>query len=273
MLFSVVIPLYNKENYIQKTLSTVLSQTFSDFEIIIVDDGSTDNSVAVAESVKDSRISIYSKKNEGVSIARNYGVSLAKGEYIAFLDADDEWNIDFLKNMYSLIQKYPENGFYTTATILNRNGLIENAQYKPDFAENFVVEDYCKARTFIKTNLCAVGSVCINKSLFDKVGGFPVGVKYGEDLDLWLRLACETKLVYSNRLYFTYNLGVPNNTATSYRNKDYVFPYWKWYGYNYSNKCSLYLFTARQLLGEMKDALYAHKWKDAFYYLKKMKLF
>ena len=90
-LFSVVIPLYNKENHIQKTLNCVLSQSFTNFEIIIINDGSTDNSLKKAEDIKDSRIFLYSIKNQGVSNARNYGIKKANSDYICFLDADDFW--------------------------------------------------------------------------------------------------------------------------------------------------------------------------------------
>ncbi|MBQ9254550.1 MAG: glycosyltransferase family 2 protein [Bacteroidales bacterium] len=273
MLFSVIIPLYNKAEYIRQTVETVLRQSFSDFEVIIVNDGSTDNSVEVVNSIKDNRINLYSKENEGVSIARNYGISLSKGEYITFLDADDEWHEDFLKNMHDLIQHYPKNAFYTTATILNREGKHQIITHKKQKGESFEIEDYCWDRTFTRINLCAVGSVCIKKELLDGVGGFPVGVKYGEDLDLWLRLACITKLVYSNKPYFTYNITTLNNTATNYRDKNFVFPYWKWYDYKYSKKLSLYLFATRQILGEMKDALSAKKFSDFWFYLKKIRLF
>ena len=89
MKFSVVIPLYNKEHYIGKTLKSVLNQTFQDFEIIVVNDGSTDHSLDAARSIKSDRVQIISQENAGVAVARNTGIEHASAEYIAFLDADD----------------------------------------------------------------------------------------------------------------------------------------------------------------------------------------
>ncbi|MCF0210540.1 MAG: glycosyltransferase family 2 protein [Bacteroidales bacterium] len=272
MLFSLIIPLYNKENYIKETINSVLCQSFSDFELIVVDDGSKDNSVSVVKSINDERIQLYQKENAGVSIARNYGLNLAKGDFIAFLDADDLWHKDFLLNMSNLIKKYPEEKFFSTAQILDRNGVQEKITHKEEKGEDYIIEDYCKERTFCRVNLCAVGSVCIEKNLLQKVKGFCSGIKYGEDLDLWLRLACETRLVFSNKLYFTYNIGVPNNTANSYRKREFVFPYWNWYKYKYFKKSSLYLFTTREILSMLKDAISARHFADAFFYLRKIRL-
>ena len=107
-MFSIVIPLYNKENLIEYSIRSILSQTFQDFEIIVVNDGSTDNSVSIAESVMDSRIRIINQTNAGVSAARNRGIKEARYNLIAFMDADDEWKPDYLDTQYRLIQKYPE---------------------------------------------------------------------------------------------------------------------------------------------------------------------
>ena len=107
-MISVVIPLYNKEQSIASTLQTVQNQTYQDFEIVIVDDGSTDHSVEEVTKVLNPRIRLIHQENAGVSAARNRGIEEAKGEYIAFLDADDEWKPDYLKTQYELTQKYPE---------------------------------------------------------------------------------------------------------------------------------------------------------------------
>ena len=90
MLISIIVPLYNKEKFIETTINSVLQQTYKDFELIIVDDGSTDDSAAIVEAIKDPRIRLIKKKNEGVSAARNFGISKSNGEWLLFLDADDE---------------------------------------------------------------------------------------------------------------------------------------------------------------------------------------
>lgn len=102
-MFSIIIPLYNKADYIAETLKSVLNQTYCDYEVIVVNDSSTDNSLEVASSFQDERIHIYTKENEGVSAARNYGIMHAKYDYIAFLDADDIWESDYLECQKKLI--------------------------------------------------------------------------------------------------------------------------------------------------------------------------
>ncbi len=111
-MISVVIPLYNKEGQIAHTLQSVFAQTFQNFEIVIVDDGSTDNSVEEVEKFDDSRIRLIHQTNAGVSAARNRGIEEARGELIAFLDADDEWKPEYLATQSGLYQKYPECSVY-----------------------------------------------------------------------------------------------------------------------------------------------------------------
>ena len=109
-MFSVIVPLYNKEQYIKKTVSCVLAQTIADFELIIVDDGSTDNGPQYVSEIQDGRIRMLSQGNAGVSAARNHGIREANGKYICFLDADDTWNVDFLQTVKELFDEFPEAG-------------------------------------------------------------------------------------------------------------------------------------------------------------------
>ena len=97
--FTVIIPLYNKEPYIKRALETVLNQTYDNFEMIIIDDGSTDEGVRIVSSIQDTRIKVFSQINSGVSAARNRGALLAKNQYLAFLDADDTWEPNFLQEI------------------------------------------------------------------------------------------------------------------------------------------------------------------------------
>lgn len=107
-MISIIIPLYNKENCIEVTLNSVLSQSYKNFEIIVVNDGSKDNSVAVVESIKDSRIRLINKENEGVSKTRNRGIMEAKGEWVLFLDADDKMENGCLQALIDLSRPYPQ---------------------------------------------------------------------------------------------------------------------------------------------------------------------
>src|SRR5690625_5271022 len=124
MYISVVIPLYNKEKHISRAVNSVLNQTYKNFELIIIDDGSTDGSLAVVEKFDDSRIKVFTFKNNGVSVARNLGIEKAKYSYIAFLDADDEWEENFLLNVKKLIQTYPECGMYATLYKFKNNNKV-----------------------------------------------------------------------------------------------------------------------------------------------------
>ena len=124
-MISVVIPLYNKAHQIANTLYSVLKQTFRNFEIVVVDDGSTDNSVQEVEKVNDIRIRIIHQKNAGVSAARNKGIEEARYNLIAFLDADDEWKPEYLETQYNLFLKYPQCNVYACGyEFCNSNGTV-----------------------------------------------------------------------------------------------------------------------------------------------------
>ena len=107
-LFSVVIPLYNKENYISETINSVLKQSVQDFELIVINDGSTDKSLDIVKSFNDFRISLIDQKNIGLSATRNKGIKLAKGRIVALLDADDLWQPNFLKEIKSFHEAHPD---------------------------------------------------------------------------------------------------------------------------------------------------------------------
>src|SRR5690554_3840739 len=111
-MISVVIPLYNKEKSIMNTIQSVLNQTFQDFEIVVINDGSTDKSAEIVEHIKDFRIRLVHQENQGVSAARNRGIKEAKYDWVAFLDGDDWWSDDFLTVLNDLQIKYPDAGIW-----------------------------------------------------------------------------------------------------------------------------------------------------------------
>lgn len=119
---SLVIPLYNKEDAILKTIDSVLKQTYSDFEVIVVDDGSKDNSLRVVQSIEDPRLRVIHKENGGVSSARNRGIREAKGDYIALLDGDDLWEPTFLEEQIRLIHDFPNAGMWGVNTAFIKHG-------------------------------------------------------------------------------------------------------------------------------------------------------
>ena len=120
-MISVVIPLFNKQDSIRSTIESVLAQSFRDFELIVVDDGSTDGSVDVVKAINDPRIRLIEKQNGGVSSARNEGIRNASYEYVAFLDGDDLWDSDYLREIVHLIEVFPEAGILGTSYFITEN--------------------------------------------------------------------------------------------------------------------------------------------------------
>src|SRR5690554_4333791 len=129
--FSVIIPLYNKERDIQKTLDSLFNQTFQDFEAIIVNDGSTDRSAEIVEENSDHRIRFFTKKNEGVAKTRNFAVQQAKSDLIAFLDADDYWYPFHLENLSRLVDSFPQGQWFATAYEKRHNNHFTTSMISP----------------------------------------------------------------------------------------------------------------------------------------------
>ena len=205
-MISVIIPLYNKETGIATALRSVLAQSFQDFEVVVVDDGSTDGSAAVVKTFNDPRIRLIQQKNAGVSAARNRGIEEAKGEYVAFLDADDEWTPGFLEEIRTLQEAYPECKAQATNYIFNSNGVKSPTILRkiPFKGERGILTNYFEVASCSHPPVCSI-SVCIERKLLQGIGGFPVGVKSGEDLLTWARITVRTKLAYSLKALAQYN--------------------------------------------------------------------
>lgn len=222
--FSIVIPLYNKVNFIKNTIKSALDQSFKDFEIIIVDDGSTDNSLNVVNDITDERIKVYAKKNGGVSSARNYGIQKATYSYIAFLDADDIWQDTFLSEICLMIEKYSTASvFCTNYAMLYSDGkvIINN---KKDLQEGFW-EDYFKVAAY-RDAVVWTSACCVKKGALEKIGLFNEDFSMGEDLDVWFRLALEYKFAYCNKVLATYNKYDQHGLVKSYNynpDKSWIF--------------------------------------------------
>ncbi len=210
-MFSVIIPLYNKAPYIAKAIESVLGQTYCDFEVIVIDDGSTDQSLEVAKTFENKSITIISQPNSGVSTARNNGVKLAKYPYICFLDADDWWHPTFLEEMKRLITDFPDAGIYGSGYYIVKNGQERIAPIGvPQGFERGII-DYCEV--YAKT-LCmplTSISVVIPKHIFDEEKGFKSQLKFGEDFDLWIRIALKHKVILVNKPLAYYNQDVDVN--------------------------------------------------------------
>lgn len=213
MKYSVVIPLYNKEHYIEKTLHSVLKQTLQNFEIIIVDDGSTDKSLEVAKKVVSEKIKIIKQSNQGVSVARNTGIYHASGQYIAFLDADDEWRENYLETIEGLIEKYPQSNIFVTAYAVNMgNGKIKLSTRCT--SETGCLDSYwltlAKGYDFVWTSATTI----YKQALLD-AGGFKINEKIGQDLDMWVRVARNnSKVAYSSKVCVEYNRAAEENARS-----------------------------------------------------------
>jgi len=193
MKFSVVVPLYNKSYSIVRCIDSILSQSYGCFEIIVVNDGSTDDSVEILKSwysdrIKNGQIRLIEQENEGVSAARNKGAQIASHDCVCFLDADDEWMPEFLERMKQLIADFPLADLYCLAhkvckfgrkSFVPRHGL--------PFGYRGYIEDFFDASA--RGSVANSSKVCVRSDALMKIGGFPVGVVAGEDLYVWIRLA------------------------------------------------------------------------------------
>jgi GT2 family glycosyltransferase len=214
---SVVIPLYNKGPYIARALNSVLAQTFQDFEVIVVDDGSTDDGAVVVRGFDDPRIRLIQQENQGVSAARNRGIAAAQADLVAFLDADDEWLPGHLKSITRLSKRYPGAGAYSTAYVFSKtNGKMKKPKYKaiPPKPWEGIIPRYFKSNALGAHPVCS-SSVGIPKHIFDEIGGFRIGVWYGEDEDMWGRIALKHPIVFSWDVGAIYHRDTTNRACES----------------------------------------------------------
>lgn len=199
--FSVVIPLYNKADTIARTLESVQAQTYKAFEVVIVDDGSTDEGVLIAESFKrDFRLKVIRQKNSGVSVARNTGAQHAQAPYLAFLDADDEWLPGYLEEINRMIEEFPNTEVYGTNyyCVTNKALICNRAWGKTRKLVDF-------ATAWIKRCPIHTSSSVISKDAFNAVGGFVPNHKYYEDAELLFKLASRGKFCVSSIPLLKYN--------------------------------------------------------------------
>jgi len=217
-LFSVIIPLYNKENFIEATLKSALNQTFTDFEIIIINDGSTDKSVEKVLQFTDDRIQLFTTENQGVSQARNFGIKKASGEMIAFLDADDFWYSKHLANLVALYQLFPECGlfctnyerFYNAKKIVKPHFLgVPNAPWK-GIVSDFFYSSYVD-------RVAWTSAVAVPRTVFDEIGYFDpkITLGAGEDTHLWIRIALNFPVAFDSEISAQHVLSAENRISLS----------------------------------------------------------
>lgn len=221
MRFSVIIPLYNKAPYVTKAISSVLSQTFTDFELIIVDDGSSDNSADIALQAIEGQgnCQLLRQENAGVSMARNNGVASSHGDYLCFLDADDWWEPTFLNEMSELIEAFPDAGIYgTNYTIVNETKhktRVAPIGVEPGFGKGYI--NYCQVYAKTLAMPLWTGAVSIPRPIFDEMRGFPKEIKLGEDFLLWIHIALKHKVAFFNKPLAYYNQDVDSSHSGTHK--------------------------------------------------------
>ncbi|NLT93952.1 MAG: glycosyltransferase family 2 protein [Clostridia bacterium] len=206
---SIIIPCYNMEDYLGETLDSVLSQTYRDFEVVIIDDGSTDQTLKICQLYKerDSRVKVYSQPNGGVSAARNTGIDKATGQYILFLDGDDLIRKDLLENAFKAFNSLPIDMFsYGFKIVSGKNRQIIRSYSTKRYDKNiFSGQEFLKL--YLRKEISQrMGSFLIKREiLLENAIRFKEGIKYAEDQDFQLRCMAKcTSIYYTAEDYFYY---------------------------------------------------------------------
>ncbi len=185
-LISVIIPAYNAEAFIEKALNSVLTQSYPQFEVLIINDGSTDNTATIINRYQDTRIRLINQINGGLSNARNTGIKEARGNYLAFLDADDYWTHKKLEKQIALLSEHPEISFCSSQSrIETPEGAFLNDWLCPDISGSTL-------QTIFEHNAAITGSgsgIMVSKELQRQAGFFDESLHSLEDIDMWMRYA------------------------------------------------------------------------------------
>lgn len=194
---SVIIPLYNKKDSILETIKSALNQKFDDYEVIVIDDGSTDCSASLIETIDSEKLKIYRKENTGVSDTRNFGITKAQGDYIAFLDADDLWDSLYLERLHAMIQAAPACGMFAqNFQVVNINEIpLTSISHKAEIEIYHNWEKVFFEKTF------RTSAIAVNKKRFIDSGCFDPTLSIGEDLEAWLRISLKYPVCYLNEFH------------------------------------------------------------------------
>jgi len=267
--FSVIIPLYNKEAHIINTLNSVYNQNFTDYEIIIVNDGSTDNSWNVVKDIENSNIRTFNNKNQGVSETRNFAMKHAKGEYFAFLDADDIWKRNHLHDLNQLINSFPNCGLYCSNYNFDYgNNKIINTRFPtlPKEKEwEGIVTDFFSAS--LEYRIAWTSAVAIPKKILDTVGFFDINFTSGQDTDYWTRIALKHLVVFTKKVSVNYNTAAENRITNISPNNRNFMTFEKFHEIEKSNKslkkfndiCRTELAIKHKIIGDIDSYNYYNK--------------
>lgn len=236
---SVIIPTYNRKDYVTEAIDSVLNQTYKDFEIIVVDDGSTDDTGELLKERYGDRIRYFYKENGGCASARNYGIKVSRGEYIAFLDSDDKYLPEKLEDQVEILEKNEQIGFvYSDSYSFDGNKQKLSESVRPD-KDNRV--DYA---LFMVTNM-ANGSFVVRRDCLDISGYYNELMRYNEDTDLLLRLSVNCKVYFSDKPTFAYRVHTGRKSGNNMKLLEAVY-----------SSCELFLKqypTFRKKIGKKAD--------------------
>lgn len=204
---SAIVPVYNGAQTIRATIASVLQQTFTDFELIVIDDGSTDDTVAVVKEFQDPRVVVHSFPNAGQGESRNRGVKLARGEYVSFIDADDLWTPDKLALQWQALQDNLQAAVaYSWTDHIDEAGEFlrcgPHLKFEGNVYQKLIVSDFVGSGS----------NVLIRKSAFETVGGFAPHLTPAEDWDLWVRLAAKYEFVVVPKVQILYRTAVNSSS-------------------------------------------------------------
>ncbi|MCZ0861988.1 MAG: glycosyltransferase family 2 protein [Methanocorpusculum sp.] len=214
MQISVIVPLKNKAQEINRCIDSILAQTITNFELIIVDGNSTDGSLEIVETYQDQRIQIINQQSKGAAAGRNEGIRAAQGELIAFLDADDEYLPEFLDIILHLVERFPTAGMYGTRGYSVANGVIIDPQTEDNIEnpDNLIL-DYFEAVSH--GELYSMSGVVIRKSVFDEIGMFNESLIWYEDVEMFGRIGYSYPVARSLRYGFVYHRTASNKITDS----------------------------------------------------------
>lgn len=239
---SVVVPLYNKKKSVLETMKAALNQTFNNYEIIVVDDGSTDHSAELVETIKNEKLKIYRKGNTGVSDTRNFGITKAQGDYIAFLDADDLWDNLYLERLHMMIESAPECGMFVQNYQTVR---FDDLPLKLNSPEGHI-EVYKNWEEVFSEMPLVTPAIAVNKKKFIDSGCFDTSLSIGEDLEAWLRISLQYPVCYLNETHVLVVL-----FSKEYHSRIVPKDYTKHYTYK--------LVTQKEKYLNLKDNIFVHR--------------
>lgn len=214
---SVIIPLYNKVNSIERTLQSVARQSVQPLEVIVVDDGSTDGSAEVVRRMNMPLVQLVSQSNRGVSAARNRAMELAQGEWVALLDGDDCWEHGYLENAERMIDTYPAAAAIGTAFMVDdgRRRVAGDTPQKEGVVDFFVES--------MSRYVLIPSATVLRRDITLALGGFPEGMRMGEDQYLWTKIARTAQVVFSPARLVVYSRVAENRSVSIFRPEQTVF--------------------------------------------------